>query len=333
MKTEEKNIAQMLELIAKNKALLEYQPVDLKKYEHLNLCEDYKTILEQVGKQIDFSELGVEDTYTEEENIVGYLFQQVISIHTPGDSFEDEFEYTNKLFYEIGRAYNGDSLVQIHTGTHRGMVMLTDHETFPTQDELEDEIGDLEKLTPDELFKFLNQDFDCIMSFEKIDVVNVADFLIKKLSNIPYSEKRDSVAVETVEKPDSVPADAVWVPKYKQWHLGKKDENGDPIGAWKNYLAPNGHLVCEIFYGDNKDTFSFTRYHEDGTVSQKGNIVDNVNTGMAMWQGSKNPTTENWVNPPIFRCEAEYDNGDIVWVKYWNIDGVEIDPYGNVIKP
>lgn len=312
----------MLDLIERNKAVIEQTPVDIKQYEHLNLCADYKAILQHVGGYIDFGDLGVMDTYTDEDNAVGYLFQQVRTLETPVEAKGDDYEYANKLFYEIGRAKNGDSLIQIHSGASRGKVMLTDHETFPTKSYLEEEIGDLDKLSVDELLSYLNTDFDCLMFFEKIDVENVADFLIKKLSNIPY-----------YEKPDCVPAEAEWVPKYKQWRFGQKDSQGNPVGHWKNWLAPEGHLVCETWYGDNKDTYNFTRYHQDGTVSQKGNRINNINIGLAMWQGSENPTTENWLKDPVYKCEAEYDNGTVIWVKYWNKEGAEIDYYGNLINP
>lgn len=510
MKKEEKNIKEMLELIADNKNLLEQKSVDLTKYEHLNLCEDYKAFLQHVS-DVHFGDLGVIKTYTEEENVVGYLYQQIYSMHTPGDSFEDD-EYANKLFYEIGSAYNGDSLVQIHTGKYRGHVMMTDHEVwcsydelvdnydiegksfdevidilleegqlmsfesigienaadffikkmkalpklenkninqmlaliaekknilkkdpvdiekyeklnlcedyktflqeigsvnfkeigvtkiaenvedsssplifnniaqlhkpannfaeadknenypnatgytsklfyeigsdgsdgsclvqihtgkyrgmvmyaeygeFPLDGELEEEFGPTEKKTADEIIDYLMKNYGCFSNLKDIDIENLADFFIKKLSTIPL-----------YEKPATVPAEAVWVDKDKQWELGQKNAEGKAIGDWKWWAAPAGN-VCGIATYEGNGNMTFTRFHTDGTVSQKGQNVDNKQTGVWIWQASKNPTTENWLSGAIFRCEAEYDNGVMLWVKYWNKEGEEIDGYGKPLK-
>ena len=513
METEKKNITQMLDCINKNSNVLKKEEVQLSDYEQLNLCEDYKTFLSNVG-HIHFGDLNLVESYSEEDNMVGYLYQQIYSMHAPGDSFEDEYAYTNKLFYEIGSAYNGDSLVQAHSGKYRGMVFMTDHETFPTEDELEDEIGDLKSKSSDELLKILLKDFDCLMTFEDIEIENAADFFIKKMSALPklenknikemlglIADKKDAITkvsidvseyadlnlcedyktflqeignvklkeigvteiaenvkdsysplifnniyqlhapssnfaeadenenypdataytsqlfyevgsdgsdgsclvqlhsgnyrgmlmyaeygefpldgelveelgslenktadeiidhliehhgcfrkltdlgienfadffiakLQTIpqfEKPSSVPIEAIWVDKDKQWELGEKDVDGNNIGHWKWWAAPSGNVASVAHYEGN-GTMNFERYHTDGTISQKGQKVENKQTGIWVWQQSDNPTTENWLSGVIFRCEAEYDNGNMLWVKYWNKENDEIDGYGNILN-
>lgn len=75
---------------------------------------------------------------------------------------------------------------------------------------------------------------------------------------------------QQVNKPESVPAEAVWNASENEWELGEKNDQGNNIGEWKWWLAPNGHLVSHVIYeGDSGQNFTYTRFHPDGTYSQK----------------------------------------------------------------
>jgi len=45
------------------------------------------------------------------------------------------------------------------------------------------------------------------------------------------------------DRPSTVPAEARWNADENEWEIGEYDEDGNMIGEWKWWLAPNGHLV------------------------------------------------------------------------------------------
>ncbi len=131
-------------------------------------------------------------------------------------------------------------------------------------------------------------------------------------------------------RPDTVPPEAIWNEAENEWEIGEH-RDGVPVGEWKWWLAPTGHLCCHTFYDDNGNIKSFTRYHPDGTMSRKGTYKDGVEHGITTYQRSHNPTLEGF--PPdfdeqIWRIEAEYVDGEAVAIKCFTEDGTELVPRG-----
>ncbi|WP_118972808.1 toxin-antitoxin system YwqK family antitoxin [Taibaiella koreensis] len=139
-----------------------------------------------------------------------------------------------------------------------------------------------------------------------------------------------------MNKPQGVPEQAVWIEQDNEWALGQKNAEGKNIGEWKWWLAPGGHLVCHTFYEGN-GKMSYTRFHADGTYSQKGTMDGDKHVGIRYCQGSVNPTTERvmeGVPAGIFRYEMTYDdNGSFISGQYWNKDGDEVSESGNLLNP
>jgi len=121
-------------------------------------------------------------------------------------------------------------------------------------------------------------------------------------------------------RPNTVPAEAIWVAEDNEWELGQRNEDGDMIGEWKWWLAPTGHLVCHTFFKDDgSEDMTFTRFHQDGSFSQKGSYVDGVQHGEFISQRSKKPTTENF-GPRVdcFKAITTFDEGYVVEEHYFD---------------
>ena len=137
-----------------------------------------------------------------------------------------------------------------------------------------------------------------------------------------FSKKKKTIQDN---RPSNVPADARWDANENEWETGENNEDGNPIGEWKWWLAPNGHLVCHTFYKDDgSEDMSFTRFHQDGTFSQKGTYVDGVQHGEFISQKSVNETTENYNPRDGFKAVTTFEEGYVVEEHYFDEDGNEI---------
>jgi antitoxin component YwqK of YwqJK toxin-antitoxin module len=136
---------------------------------------------------------------------------------------------------------------------------------------------------------------------------------------------------------ETLPTNAVWNAADNEWELGQKNKEGKYIGEWKWWLAPTKHLCCHSFFDDNGNMLSYTRYHIDGTYSQKGTYQNGVQHGTFYYQDSENETTENCIPPQapdnVFRMIYEYNNGEIVSAQFFNNNNEELDRDGNLINP
>lgn len=131
------------------------------------------------------------------------------------------------------------------------------------------------------------------------------------------------------QRPNTVPEEAVWNESENEWELGGKNKDGVEIGEWKWWLAPNGHLVCHTFFKeDGSGDLTFTRFHADGTFSQKGQYVDGVQHGEFISQKSKNPTTEVYNPRDGFKAVTTFKEGYVIEEHYFDDNGNEIGtPY------
>lgn len=135
---------------------------------------------------------------------------------------------------------------------------------------------------------------------------------------------------EEPTRPATVPQKAVWVEEDNEWALGKRNEDGKEIGEWKWWLAPTGHLVCHTIFDDSgTDTFTYKRYHQDGTVSREGKYVNGEPEGITISTKSKNETTEVF-NPRVdsWKAVTTFKDGYVVEEHYYDENGIEVhEPY------
>lgn len=95
------------------------------------------------------------------------------------------------------------------------------------------------------------------------------------------------------ERPTTVPKEAVWNGSQNEWELGVKNEQGNYVGEWKWWLAPNGHLCCHTFFDDKGSLLNFKRFHPNGEVSRYG-TYENGKQVEDVYLKSSEPTTENF---------------------------------------
>ena len=109
----------------------------------------------------------------------------------------------------------------------------------------------------------------------------------------------------TPEKPEGVPADAQFHEEWKEWVLGAK--NGAAcVGQWRQWHATKGHLTCIDVYDDDGELVHVTRFHPDGTVSQKVPHEGGKPHGTAVYQRSHGETEERSMEnatAAVFRME------------------------------
>lgn len=92
-------------------------------------------------------------------------------------------------------------------------------------------------------------------------------------------------------RPATVPQEAIWNAQQNEWELGLKNDQGKHIGAWKWWLAPNGHLCCHTLFDDNGNLLNFKRFHPNGEVSRYG-TYENGREIEDVYLKSSGPTTE-----------------------------------------
>lgn len=139
------------------------------------------------------------------------------------------------------------------------------------------------------------------------------------------------------EKPDTVPAAAVYDAANQEWELGARDKNGKQVGEWRYWWRTTGHLCCIANYEDGGRKNTYTRLHPDGTYSCKGVEIDGKPAPgeVIYYQKSKNPTTELAITGPeykkVFRVEETYIRAGLSKWKNFNAAGRRIEMDGTLI--
>jgi hypothetical protein len=108
-----------------------------------------------------------------------------------------------------------------------------------------------------------------------------------------------------MKKPQNVPAEAEFNSTDNQWELGAKNSEGKKIGEWKYWWATTGHFCCHTFLDETINILTYTRFHPDGTYSQKGTLINGVLEGTTYYQKSENKTTELALTEPLYRKQAD----------------------------
>lgn len=163
-------------------------------------------------------------------------------------------------------------------------------------------------------------------------------------SRTPEVEKKEEVIPTDVsenesenDRPETVPATAIWNDDNDEWEVGERDENGVTVGEWK-WWREDGTLCCVTHFeeGSMARNFTFERFHEDGTYAQKGAYVNGVQHGTFYYQGSENYTSERVLEQApaenIFRFEFDWENGSVVGTRQWDADNNELNQKGNPLN-
>lgn len=137
-----------------------------------------------------------------------------------------------------------------------------------------------------------------------------------------------------MERPQNVPAEAVFNNVTNEWELGVTNEQDKKIGEWKYWYAITGNFSGYSFLDQTINTLSFVVYHPDGTYAQRGTLVNDVLEGRLYCQKSENETPLAVLTDPeqvnIFRGTGDVVNGEVVWWQYFNKNDEPISVYGNV---
>jgi len=178
---------------------------------------------------------------------------------------------------------------------------------------------------------------DMILNHDTID-----SFQFEKLKKFIHNRKKKAVVesedqyAEEPTRPDHLPKAANWKGDTKEWYLGSVNEANQFVGEWK-WWHEEGHLVCHTFFHeDNSQSCTYTRFHQDGTYSQKGSYEDGKVVGTQYCQRSENRTTERSMDGApenIFRYELTYEDGEVIANKNYDKEGNELDQNGNMLNP
>jgi len=134
-----------------------------------------------------------------------------------------------------------------------------------------------------------------------------------------------------------VPKEAVFNKHEDEWELGKTDRKGKRVGEWKYWWVTTGHHCGTSFYENGGKKETRTRFHPDGTYSQKGIFVDgSIMPGTTFYmQKSRTKTTELALQIPeyknVFRMEELYIRKGLSRWKNFNAKGQRIDLDGDLL--
>ncbi len=132
-------------------------------------------------------------------------------------------------------------------------------------------------------------------------------------------------------RPSGVPEAASWHAEWEEWVLGKKD--GDAcVGEWNQWHGTEGHLTCTDLFDDAGQLLQVTRFHPDGTFSQKVPHRNGKPHGVADYQRSNNPSEERSMEgspEAVFRLRLYWEDGDQPRpARFFNEAGEEIGGTG-----
>lgn len=132
---------------------------------------------------------------------------------------------------------------------------------------------------------------------------------------------------ENQERPGTVPKEAIWNGSENEWELGKKNEQGNHIGEWKWWLAPNGHMCCHSFFDEKGNILSFKRFHPNGEISRYG-TYQNGRQIEDVYLKSSEPTSEIFAfgdtDATIFKAVKKA--GVPVSFDYYDKEGNHLNP-------
>ncbi len=140
-----------------------------------------------------------------------------------------------------------------------------------------------------------------------------------------------------MERPVSVPENAIYNETDKEWLFGETNENNQRIGPWKIWHI-EGYLWGTIDYRDGTTPFPSQRFHPDGTISQYGEWYGaDKYVGPVRLIKSDHPTPEYF--PPdkadnVWAAEFDYADENIyIAQRYFDRDNNEVSCDGDPVPP
>lgn len=124
------------------------------------------------------------------------------------------------------------------------------------------------------------------------------------------------------QRPESVPAGAFWSEEEDEWVFGEfvDDERHGEFQFWR----PDGTLCCVSEYEHGVASGPFSRYHENGEWSQRGEMEDDLRTGWIEWQRSTEETTENTLPPhaadAVWKTRSYVEDNVVLRQEYYDRD-------------
>lgn len=134
------------------------------------------------------------------------------------------------------------------------------------------------------------------------------------------------------ERPDGVPAEAVWDPGDEEWVFVPTPDDQASKHGLVTYWRADGSLVCRSEYRHGVAHGPMTRYHQSGEVSWSATFVDGELDGIDTAYRSAAATTETSFHPglpeAIVRCEVERVRGVLLTVRWYDRDGNDLTMLG-----
>jgi antitoxin component YwqK of YwqJK toxin-antitoxin module len=141
-------------------------------------------------------------------------------------------------------------------------------------------------------------------------VVTVRDPVGRPLSVSSYSDS-------SLKKPQGV---------FRRYHPDGRPmsegfwDNGRPEGPFRNW-HPDGLLQDTAFYSNGRRTGVYKRLYPNGSLQLSGSFFEDLPVGL--WKG--------YHTDGRIASEAEYERGQVIWVRYHTIDGEVLQDVPNVL--
>ncbi len=126
-----------------------------------------------------------------------------------------------------------------------------------------------------------------------------------------------------MQRPSGVPEGAVWNASDERWVVG--DPKGS--GTVETYrgdgrIAARWHCIDGVMHGE------YVRFHDDGSVSQRGQLERGRMVGVASAFRARDASSEPFPDVPeaVVRIDTTYDDGEAVGMAMFDADGTELAP-------
>ena len=129
-----------------------------------------------------------------------------------------------------------------------------------------------------------------------------------------------------MEKPPSVPAEAVWSDRESEWVLATKDDEERMHGRVTNW-RPDGTLVNHCDYAHGVPHGAYERFHQSGEVSREGTFADGQLQGTDVFHRTDATTTEHFpqgLPTEVWRAEMDMVHGRVVAARCYDRKGSPI---------
>ena len=133
-----------------------------------------------------------------------------------------------------------------------------------------------------------------------------------------------------MEKPPSVPVEAVWSARDGEWVLAPKDAE-ERMHGLVTYWRPDGSLVNHCHYEHGVPHGGYKRYHQSGEVSREGTFQNGQIHGTDVFHRTGTPTTEHFpqgLSEGVWRAEMDTVHGHVVAGRCYDKDGKRVTDGG-----